>query len=164
MNFKSLRQKAKWWNLAIGLVFMVSSVYLNNVGMANANPLWLWVALISPLLLVLLAALTVPRWQSFVGLAVVAYSAFWFYSHWVGKPEPPDVDVLIMPKVILIPLLAPIGITPRLFNIRLIKSAKLRAIIRHIAIRAARKNSGKCSLYKPLVAYASRHIQPPDCV
>ena len=95
MSLKSLRHKARWWNLVIAVIFMVSSVYLDRVGLADANPLWLWIALLSPMLTLVFVILTVPKWQSFVGMAVVAYSVFWFYSHWVGKPyvEPETTSV-----------------------------------------------------------------------
>jgi len=87
MTFKSLRHRARWWNLVIGVIFMVSSVYLDSVGLANANPLWIWIALLSPVLTLAFVLLTIPKWQSFVGLAVVAYSVFWFYSARVGKHD-----------------------------------------------------------------------------
>jgi hypothetical protein len=66
---------------------MVSSFYLDRVGPADADPLWLWIALLSPMLTLVFVILTIPKWQSFVGLAVVAYSVFWFYSAWVGKHD-----------------------------------------------------------------------------
>ena len=76
MSFKTLRYKAQWWNLVIGTIFVVSSVYLDSVGLADADPLWLWIALLSPMLTLVFVILTIPRWQSFVGLAVIAYSVF----------------------------------------------------------------------------------------
>jgi uncharacterized membrane protein YphA (DoxX/SURF4 family) len=82
MSFKTLRHKARWWNLVIGTIFVVSSVYLDSVGLAAANPLWIWIALLSPVLTLAFVVLTIPRWQSFVGLAVVAYAVFWLYSQW----------------------------------------------------------------------------------
>ena len=87
MSFKSLRQKARWSSLVIGDCFLVSSVYLDRVGLAYADPVWIWIALLSPVLTLAFVVLTIPKWQSFVGLAVVAYSVFWFYSAWVGKHD-----------------------------------------------------------------------------
>ena len=93
MSFKSLRHKARWWNLVIGVIFMLSSAYLDRVGLADANPLWLWIALLSPMLTLVFVILTVLKWQSFVGMAVIAYSVFWFYSHWAGKFDGPPVMI-----------------------------------------------------------------------
>ena len=87
MSFKTLRLKVRWWNLVIGIIFVILSVYLDRVGLANANPLWLWIALISPMIALVVVILTVPRWQFLVGMAVVAYAVFWFYSQWFPKPE-----------------------------------------------------------------------------
>jgi hypothetical protein len=99
MSFKSLRHKARWSSLVIGGCFLVSSVYLDRVGLADANPLWLWIALLSPMLTLVFVILTIPKWQSFVGMAVIVYSVFWFYSHWVSKP--PNIDphhIVIQPQ------------------------------------------------------------------
>ena len=90
MSFKTLRYKAQWWNLVIGTIFVVSSVYLDSVGLADPDPLWLWIALLSPMLTLVFVILTIPKWQSFVGMAVIVYSVFCFYSHWVGKPPYSD--------------------------------------------------------------------------
>ncbi len=77
----------KWLCVFFAVVFLISStsmsiqrVFLSDVILGNL----LGTALISSILTLIFALSSLPKWQSFFGLAVFAYSIFWEITSEVG--------------------------------------------------------------------------------
>ena len=83
MSFTTLREKSKWWCLVSGTVFIAISSYMRMKFIFdsgnNAGALLL-LALFAASFTLALGLLSLPRWQSFVALAICGYAMYWFFS------------------------------------------------------------------------------------
>jgi hypothetical protein len=80
MNFTFLKEKAKWWGLASGALFLVISAYMQKkfiFDSGNTAGLLLLVAMIAAVITLVLGILSLPKWQGFVALAIAAYAIYW---------------------------------------------------------------------------------------
>ena len=72
--------RTKWLGLLSGAVFLGVSSYMRwqfAFESGNAGGMLLLIALIAAALTFILGILSLTRWQSFVALAIVAYSIYW---------------------------------------------------------------------------------------
>lgn len=75
-----IADRTKWLGLLSGAVFLGVSSYMRwefVFGSGNTGGMLLLIALIAAALTFILGLLSLPRWQSFVALAIVAYSIYW---------------------------------------------------------------------------------------
>ena len=80
MNKRRFKVNAKWLCLATGMIFLLISSYMRIKHVfedGNAAALLQLVALVAALATLILALLSLPRWQSFVALAIFAYAIYW---------------------------------------------------------------------------------------
>jgi hypothetical protein len=80
MSFRAFREKSKWWCLATASVFIVVSSYMRMKFIfewGNNGGALLLLALISACVTLILGLISLPRWQSFVALAVCCYAVYW---------------------------------------------------------------------------------------
>jgi hypothetical protein len=84
-----LKDKVKWYGVISGCVFLTISTYISvkhvfwNAGIAR---LLEYFALVAALLALGLGLLSLPRWQSFFALAIVAYALYWFTHAAIAVP------------------------------------------------------------------------------
>ena len=80
MEFRELKERTKWLCLATGVVFLAVSTYMRIVFVfesGNAAGFLLLIAMISAFSTLVLGAVSVPRWQSFIALAICGYAVYW---------------------------------------------------------------------------------------
>jgi hypothetical protein len=80
MNPRQIKERAKWWGLLCGAIFLVISSYMRwkfVFESGNTGGTFLLASLIAILMTLLCGALALPRWQGFVALAIVGYGVYW---------------------------------------------------------------------------------------
>lgn len=80
MSFSSIREKAKWWCLFAGSVFLSASSYLKAVYVftfTTLPSLLLLIALLAATLTLVFGVLAFPRWQSYVAITICGYAIYW---------------------------------------------------------------------------------------
>jgi len=80
MTFSSVREKSKWWCLATASVFIVACSYMRTkfiFDSGNVGGALLLLALVAAGVTLVLGLLSLPRWQSFVALAISGYALYW---------------------------------------------------------------------------------------
>jgi hypothetical protein len=80
MDLKQIKEKAKWWGLIFSVIFLGISSYMRwkyVFESANTGGMFWLASLIIILMTLVCGVLALPRWQSFVALAVVIYSVYW---------------------------------------------------------------------------------------
>lgn len=80
MSLKTSRERSEWWCLVSGLVFIAVSSYMRMKFIfesGNTGGALLLLALISASVTLVLGLVSLPRWQSFVALAICCYALYW---------------------------------------------------------------------------------------
>ena len=83
MKLATFKEKSKWWCLGSGIVFLLASSYMRIKFIfesGNTGGALLLIALVAVSVTLVLALVTLPRWQSFIGLATCAYGLYWFFN------------------------------------------------------------------------------------
>ncbi len=77
---KAFRCRVEWYCLVSGLTFLGVSTYFRMAPVfasGNVAGSLILLAMASALLTLVLAVMSLPRWQSFFGFAVFAYAIYW---------------------------------------------------------------------------------------
>jgi hypothetical protein len=78
-NLKTIKGAAKWFGLATGVLFLILSTYMRVKFVFDSGDLagaLLMVLIGLAVLTLLFGVLSLPRWQSWIALAVTAYAFY----------------------------------------------------------------------------------------
>jgi hypothetical protein len=81
----TFRDRIKWWSVGSGALFMAISSYMRlkwgfNYCEEGAG-VWQLIAFATGLVTLCLVILTLPKWQSWVGIAVLLYAFYWLSNN-----------------------------------------------------------------------------------
>jgi len=104
MKLKSLRDKAQVVALVSSVVCLVSGVWVAHTYLSKRSVALFWYSL---LLAIVFAGLSVPRWKSFVALAILPISLWWaggrpFATYHSTRPSPDGKYKLVTYRIPLL--------------------------------------------------------------
>ena len=82
MSLLKLREQARWYALSAGMMFIIVNLYVRMKFVFEPGPTPGTLLIFSIFLAILTLAfglLSIPRWQSWIALAIFCYALYWVF-------------------------------------------------------------------------------------